>query len=736
MQIQLPFLSFKERSTSLFWRLLSAFLCIIVLMCALTLYSFSESKNQVKNEIVKYNTLMLQHSMESYEKHIDLIKRQMLVFFSSENVQNIRTANYMDLLDLQQEIKTWTVNSQLFIQNVAFYSKRDGRVLEKGTTTTADMMFNVFYESETYGTEFWRNQFDQDYNFRILPAAGFRNRTFPAQAILYEDLMPVVFKAKKDSDLLMIVFLEAGKMDKAFRKTAGGEFMIRDERGQVMFRHDGQDSPAASDEIRTDDRAVYISEGKYVFQSVGKESGFTYVQRVPIDRIASQSRLNATLIGATAVSIAAAIIISWMFAAGINRPIQRVLEAIRGEGAGTGFRSSIREFNIIRHQIQDKNKTDKQLAILQELKAIRRQSSDIQSFTVADKPFVLVLFHAISRREADVENGSFQTWLSYMLKYMENRLGKAFPDSMTIQIESNQVLSLVHTDRREDILDQLARLEHIFEQDKAFGIVTIAVSGVFEPSDSMAAAYREVTELVGDRVLADRTQLITERAEGAAAVDFDLDQWIEFQANLREGNEAQLTGLIRKTFAKRQGKELTAAAWLKFGRSVNAKIKSELSPLVIAPGQLQNMFHQAERKMQLCVTAEDLERLLLEWIAQAAQGFRSKKQLRDPITSGVLDYVNQHLSEEIYVELLAERLNLSSGYLSTYFKDKTGMNIVDYINETRIMKASSLLADNKLRVQDVSEAVGYRNITSFNRMFKKYMGLTPSEFRKRQGADT
>jgi AraC-like DNA-binding protein len=705
-------------------------------MCTLTLYSFSESKNMVKNEIVKYNSLMLHHSMESYEKHIDLIKRQMLVFFSSENAQNFRTtANYMDLPILQQEIKSWTVNSQLFIHNVVFYSKDEGRVLERGTSTTADMMFNVFYENETYGTEFWREQFDQDYNFRILPAAGFRNRAYPNLASLYEDLMPVVIKAKGNSDLLMIVFLEAGKMDEAFRKSASGEFMIRDERGQIMYRHGGESSPAAADEYRTDQRAVYVSEGEYVFQSVGKESGFTYVQRVPIERISSQSRLNTTLIGATAVSIAAAIVISWMFAAGIDRPLQRVLEAIRGEGTGTGFRSSIREFNIIRRQLQDKNKTDKQLAILQELKAIRRHSSDIQSFTLADKPFVLVLFHAISRREADVERGSFQTWLSYMLEYMENRLGKAFPDSMTFQIESNQIISFVRTDRREDILDQLARSEHVFEQDKAFGIVTIAVSGVYGPSDSIAAAYREVTESVGDRVLADRTQLITKRAEEAVAVDFDLDQWREFEANLREGNEAQLTGLIRKAFAKRQGKEVTAAAWLKFGRSVNAKIKSELSPLVIAPGQLQNMFHQAERKMQLCVTAEDLERLLLEWIAQAAQGFRSKLQLRDPITSGVLDYVNQHLSEDIYVELLADRLNLSSGYLSTYFKDKTGMNIVDYINETRIMKASTLLADNKLKIQDVSEAVGYRNITSFNRMFKKYMGLTPSEFRRRQGAD-
>ncbi|WP_158289401.1 AraC family transcriptional regulator [Paenibacillus flagellatus] len=732
----LPILSFKDRSISLFWRLLTGFLCIIVLMCALTLYSFAVSKQNVRSEIVKYNTLMLNHTMDGYEKHFDLIKRQMLMYFYSEKVQNLRAApNYREFPAIQLEIGSWVSNASLFIHNIAFFPKQGNFVLEKGTSSTPESMFNVFYGNEAYGLDFWRNQFDQDYNIRVLPAADFRNLMFQEQLILYEDLIPVVFKKRENSDLLMIVFLDAGKMYEAFHQTASGDFMIRDELGQALFRNASREPPIDPGQLRKDDRSAYISGGTYFFQSVGKESGFTYTQRVPVERIASQSRLNKTLIGATAVSLAAAIIISWVFATGINRPLQTMIGSIRGESDAAGFRSSIREFNIIRRQIQDKNKTERQLAILHGLKAIRSQS-DIRPQAIADKPFVLVLFHALSKREEDVERGSFQTWLSYMLVCMEDRLGKSFPGSMTFPVETNRIISLVYTDRRDDIISQLDRLEKVFEQDKAFGTVTIAVSSVFEHSDRIAAAYQEVTDLVGDRIMIDRTQIITERAEEMTAVDFDTDQWREFQVNLREGNDVQLTNLIRRAFARRQGKERTAAAWLEFCRNVIGKIKSESSPLVIAPGRLQDMFHEAETKMQQCVTAEDLEQLLLDWTAQAAEGFRSKKQLRDPITSAVVDYVNQHLSEEIYLDILAEHLNLSSGYLSSYFKEKTGMNIVDYINETRIMKATTLLIDNTLKIHDVSVAVGYRNITSFNRMFKKYMGLTPSEFRRKQGADS
>ncbi|WP_187433971.1 helix-turn-helix domain-containing protein [Paenibacillus methanolicus] len=683
---------------------------------------------------MKYNTLMLNHTMDSYEKHFDLIKRQMLMFFYSENVQALSSApNYREFPDLQLELSSYASNTSLFIHNIALFPSRGDFVLEKGTSTTPQAMFNVFYENEAYGLDFWRGQFEQNYNFRVMPAAVFRNRMFSNQTI-YEHLIPVVFKARENSDMLMIVYLDADKMHETFHQTASGDFMIRDERGQTLFQSAGQEPPINPAELRMDASSEYKSNGTYFFQVAGKYSGFTYVKRVPVERIASQSRLNKTLIGATAVSIAAAIIISWMFAAGINRPIQKVIGSIRGESAGGGFRSSIREFNIIRHQIQDKNKTDKQLSILQELKAIRSHS-DMRPYALADKPFVLVLFHVMSRREEDAARGSFQTWLSYMRVYMEERLGKAFPDSMTFAIEANQIISLVHTDRREVIIDQLARFEKVFEQDKAFGNVTIAVSHAYEHSDRIAAAFQEVTDLIGGRVMSDRTQLLTEPAEGSIAIDMDLDQWREFQVNLREGNEPQLTNLIRKVFAKRQGKELTAAAWLEFGRNVIGKIKNEASPIVIAPGRLQEIFHQADKKMQQCVTAADLERLLIDWTAQAAEGFRSRKQLRDPITSAVVDYVNRHLSEEIYLDMLAEHLNLSSGYLSAYFKEKSGMNFVDYINETRIMKATTLLGDNTLKIHDVAEAVGYRNITSFNRMFKKYMGVTPSEFRRKQSAD-
>lgn len=730
-----PIPLFKDRSTSLFLRLLSGFLCIILLMSSLVLYVYSESKKSVRDEIVKYNTLMLQHTTESYEKHLDMVKRQMLVFMLSEKAQNLRTApNYREIPMLQQEINGWTSDGQMHMNNIVFYSKPSGLIVEKGTSARADSMFNVFYESETYRADFWKKQFDESYSVRVLPAAVFRNHMYRDATTTIGELIPIVFKIKSNNDFLMIVFMDARKMYQTLHQAAGDDFMILDESGSAIFRSSGQTPEIDPAALRPASDGEYIADGKYYFQSKGAQSGFTYVQRVLVERIASQTRMKITVIVAAGMSIAVGIVISWLFAIGINSPLQKVIGAIRGDAGTAAFRSSIREFNVIRSQLQDKDKMQKQLAFLQQLKAIPSHGAPPPA-AFKDEPFVIVLFHAMSRREEEDEQTFFRTWLSYLKVHMEDRLGRAFPESMTFHIEAHQILSLVYTSEREEVINRLQQMEPLFEQDIEFGTVTIAVSSAYGNAGRIGTAYQEAQDLVLERKLDDRLQIVAERAARTDPIGFAPDQWKEFQSNLREGNEAQLTSLIKRVFTRWQGKEASAAAWLAFGESLIGKIKSEASPLVIAPDRLQAIFQHADRQMQRCITTAELERLLVDKTALAAEAFREKKQLRDPIASFVVDYVNAHLCEEIYLDTLADRLNLSGGYLSSYFKEKTGMNIVDFINETRIMKAASLLADSKYKVQDVSEAVGYRNITSFNRMFKKYMGLTPSEFRRKPGSE-
>ena len=94
-----------------------------------------------------------------------------------------------------------------------------------------------------------------------------------------------------------------------------------------------------------------------------------------------------------------------------------------------------------------------------------------------------------------------------------------------------------------------------------------------------------------------------------------------------------------------------------------------------------------------------------------------------------MDYISKHYNEpDISVGTVAESLNISEGYLSHTFKKETDYTLLNYLTRYRIHKAMELLKDCRVKVYEVAEQVGYRDIAYFSATFKKYAGISPSEY--------
>lgn len=735
MKILQPILFIRNRSNSLFIRLIAGFLCIILLLASLIIYSISVSKQNVRQEIVKYNTLMLENTSESYEKHLDLVKKQMYLFFFSEEVQRLQnTPSYVNFPLIVREISGFAANPYLFIDNIVFYSKKDELVLEKSTSTKAESMFNVFYASDKYPLDFWRHQFEEPYTSRIFPSTPVTNSIFHNQPQRLGEMMPIIIKNK--DDFYMVVFLDAMKMYQALHRSIYNDFIIYNESGEILFKSAEHEPNISYDDLQKYGSKDFIRDNKYHFMMTGQGTGYKYLYRVPVERIANQSRLSITLIVIMAAAISLSIMFSFLFTARINNPLKRVIESLRQMNDNVPYRSNIKEFNIISDEIQGNHMIRKQLSFINHLKAIRYHEHEAWKLDFANKPFVFVLFQIQPYHRNSISKSSIEQWLYYMKTYIDSRLKPTYPDSLTFQIERDQILSLVFTDQMTVVADLLAEMKSVFNHDREYGIVTIAITSIYTDSAQLTAAYEEVQELVGERLLINETQIIRKRAVTQMAVGFSPDQDKEFEVHLREGNTQQLIALMERLFARWHSKELTAAVMLRFAESLIDKIKNATIPYHLDPIRLEIILDKAGERILQCSTLKELELLLLDWVTQTSEAVREKKEEKYPVTSFVIDYINEHLAEEIYLDILADKLKMSSGYLSSYFKAKTGKNIVDYINETRITKATSLLTDNQIKIHDAAKAVGYQNITSFNRMFKKYTGMTPSEYRKRIDSST
>jgi two-component system response regulator YesN len=95
-----------------------------------------------------------------------------------------------------------------------------------------------------------------------------------------------------------------------------------------------------------------------------------------------------------------------------------------------------------------------------------------------------------------------------------------------------------------------------------------------------------------------------------------------------------------------------------------------------------------------------------------------------------LDYIGNHYFEQITLNQVAENLYVSPFYVSRMFKKEQGINFVDYLNELRINKAKELLADARYKTYEVAQAVGVPDSHYFSKLFRKYAGMTASEYRE------
>lgn len=96
----------------------------------------------------------------------------------------------------------------------------------------------------------------------------------------------------------------------------------------------------------------------------------------------------------------------------------------------------------------------------------------------------------------------------------------------------------------------------------------------------------------------------------------------------------------------------------------------------------------------------------------------------------MLEYINQHLEEDLSLDKLASVFFLNKYYISHIFKDNTGFSVNEYIINKRIFKSRELLKQN-LPVSQVSEMVGFKNYCHFIRTFKNLVGVSPKQYAKR-----
>ena len=105
----------------------------------------------------------------------------------------------------------------------------------------------------------------------------------------------------------------------------------------------------------------------------------------------------------------------------------------------------------------------------------------------------------------------------------------------------------------------------------------------------------------------------------------------------------------------------------------------------------------------------------------------------DSVISRTCQYVMEHIEESNTLEVIANEVLLHKDYLSKLFKQKTGLNLNDYVTKAKMEHAKQLLSMGRYKNYEISERLGYSSPDYFCRLFKKYTRQTPLEYKRRLG---
>ncbi|WP_284644036.1 helix-turn-helix domain-containing protein [Paenibacillus silviterrae] len=201
---------------------------------------------------------------------------------------------------------------------------------------------------------------------------------------------------------------------------------------------------------------------------------------------------------------------------------------------------------------------------------------------------------------------------------------------------------------------------------------------------------------------------------------------LELTEAVEQGSEEKVEEALQALAATASGKRLAPAD------VIHACMKRvRLLELQLMPELEEEAFYDSFEQSLLWEDTKDL----LAWrllTLMAANRPAEEAAPKEPKLQAIDAYIHSRLSENISTVDLAAHLYMSPSYFSRSFKRMTGYNFIDYLNVYKMKIASKLLENTEATVEAVAAQLGYSDRTYFSKVFKRYVGVTPREYRSKQ----
>lgn len=215
-------------------------------------------------------------------------------------------------------------------------------------------------------------------------------------------------------------------------------------------------------------------------------------------------------------------------------------------------------------------------------------------------------------------------------------------------------------------------------------------------------------------------------SKGIQKVDFSMIDWSAYAKLIVAKDQENLRLQIESDFKRIQGLPgIMPHDFQDIAFEMVIRFKMELK--AIRHTEELDVYNQAFHKIRNAETIDDLE-AVMQVIAEITIGFLIS-DIKSPIVQQVLKYIHQSYAEELSLKMLGAHYHIHPVYLGQLFHREINETFTEYINRYRIEKAKELLKTTHLKVNVIARDVGYWEPGYFYKQFKKYVGISPMDYR-------
>ena len=285
--------------------------------------------------------------------------------------------------------------------------------------------------------------------------------------------------------------------------------------------------------------------------------------------------------------------------------------------------------------------------------------------------------------------------------------------------------------------DVLANIQQVREFFRGtFGVIlTAAVSRLHSGVVSITTCFRECREaadymeLIGTNIPVCRYDQIPAAADEALSFPEVLEKEKKLCRTLSTGDYRSAESAwqeVREALSLRNCSQTEARARLLGAASLMVSSLSDLPPEL---EEIHSALHPDS--LQRIPDLDGMLRQIQEALAALAAHAAAEKNLPHTTETQFITYVNEHITDpNLSISVIADHFNMSTSYFSKRFKKAAGENLLDYIHRERLTLAKQILDDHpETTLKEICDRVGYASPLTLNRAFRKYEGITPSDYR-------